>query len=156
MFTTPDTCLPGRIHQFISRNFLRKIWLNIKRNIIILIIIIIIISKYVQLLYTNIDQALINSLHRLIKYTVKQVDQTVMLLQRSIEHVSIVHTRTIYFVYSNALVHVIYSGVSDQCSYTIFQMIHSLEILCTWGRMFSACMLSKDSNFADSRLFTIL
>ena len=40
-----------------------------------------------------------------------------MLLQQSIEHVSIVYTCTTYF--GNALVQVIYSGVSGQCSHTI-------------------------------------
>jgi len=40
-----------------------------------------------------------------------------MLLQKSIEHVSIVYTCNTYFV--DALVHVIYSGVSGQCFHTI-------------------------------------
>ena len=39
-----------------------------------------------------------------------------MLLQQSIEHVSIVHTNVSPIL---SLVHVIYSGVSGQCSYTI-------------------------------------
>jgi len=38
-----------------------------------------------------------------------------MLLQHSIEHVSIVYTCNLS---CNALVHVIYSGVSGQCSHT--------------------------------------
>ena len=39
-----------------------------------------------------------------------------MLLQQSIKHVSVVYTCNTYF---NALVHVIYSEVSGQCSNTI-------------------------------------
>ena len=41
-----------------------------------------------------------------------------MLLQQSIEHVSIVYTCNTFFV----MLHVIYSGVSDQCSHTIHEM----------------------------------
>jgi len=40
-----------------------------------------------------------------------------MLLQHSIEHMSIVYTCNTYFVLH--LVRVIYSGVSGQCSHTI-------------------------------------
>ena len=40
-----------------------------------------------------------------------------MLLQQSIEHVSIVYTCNTYFC--NALVRVIYLGVSGKCWYTI-------------------------------------
>ena len=40
-----------------------------------------------------------------------------MLLQQSIEHMSIVYTSNTYF--NNALVHVIYSVISGQYSYTI-------------------------------------
>jgi len=45
------------------------------------------------------------------------VDYSVMLLQQSIEHVSIVYTCNTYFF--NTLVYVIYPRVSGQCSYTI-------------------------------------
>jgi len=40
-----------------------------------------------------------------------------MLLQQSIEHFSIVFTGNTYFV-----VHLIYSGVSGQCSHTILEV----------------------------------
>ena len=39
-----------------------------------------------------------------------------MLLQQSIEHVSIVYT---CYLFCNTLVHVIYSGVSGRCSHPI-------------------------------------
>ena len=74
-----------------------------------------------------------------------------MLLHRSIELVSVVYTCITYFF--NALVHVIYSGVSGQCSYTILyfrdnaicmvilfftitskakQVIDGLLLVCIW------------------------
>jgi len=66
-------------------------------------------------LYTNIDQTLVNSLHRLLNCEIGGL-RFVVLLQQSIEHVSIVYTCNTYFV--TASVHVIYSGVFGQCSHT--------------------------------------
>ena len=49
------------------------------------------------LLFTNIEQTLVNSLHRLLNCEIGELE-SVLLLQQSIEHVSNVYTCNTYFV----------------------------------------------------------
>ena len=66
-------------------------------------------------LYGNIDQKLWNSLHRLLNCERGGLDCRVI----TIEYRTRVQCIHMYLIFCNAFVLVIYSGVSDQCSYTI-------------------------------------
>jgi len=66
-------------------------------------------------LYTYIDQNLVNSLHELLNCEIGALDCRVITTEYT-TRVNCVHT---YHLLCNALVHVIYSVVSGQCSYTI-------------------------------------
>ena len=63
----------------------------------------------------NIDQTLVNSLHRLLNCEIGELDCHVITTERRAR----VHCIHMFDLFCNALVHVIYSGVSGQCSYTI-------------------------------------
>jgi len=65
-----------------------------------------------SLLYTNIDQTLMNSLHRRLNCKIGGVESHVI----TTEYRSRVHCIHMYHLFCNALVRVIYSGVSGQCS----------------------------------------
>ena len=67
------------------------------------------------LLYTNIDQTLVNSLHRLLNCEIGALDCHII----TTENITCVHCIHIYYLICDVFVHVIYSGVSGQCSYTI-------------------------------------
>jgi len=67
------------------------------------------------LLYTNIDQKLLNSLHRLLNCEICGLDCHVI----TTEYRTRVHCIHMYHLVHNSLVHVIYSAVSGQCSHTI-------------------------------------
>ena len=56
-----------------------------------------------------------NSLHRLLNCEIGVLDCRVI----TIDHRTRVHCIHMYHLFCNALVHLIYSGVSGQCSYTI-------------------------------------
>jgi len=68
-----------------------------------------------RLLYTHIDQTLVNSLHRQLKGKIGGLDCCVI----TTEYMSCVHCIHVYHLFCNALVHVMYSVVSGQCSYSI-------------------------------------
>jgi len=68
-----------------------------------------------SLLYTNIDQTLVNSLHRLLNCEIGGLDCRVS----TTEYRTRVHCIHMYHLFCDALVHVIYSVVSGQYSYTI-------------------------------------
>ena len=78
------------------------------------------------LLYTNIDQTLVNSLHWLLNREIVGLDCHVI----TTEYRTRVHSIHMYHLFCNALVHVIHSGVSGQCSYTIHTTCTTF-ILCT-------------------------
>ena len=66
-------------------------------------------------LYTNIDQKLVNSLHRLLNCEIGGLDCCVI----TTEYRARVDCIPMYHLFCNALVHVMYSTVSGQCTYTI-------------------------------------
>ena len=66
-------------------------------------------------LYTNMDQTLMNSLHRLLNCEISGLDSHVI----TTEYRTCVHCILMQHLFSNALVHVIYSVVSGLYSYTI-------------------------------------
>ena len=67
-------------------------------------------------MYTNIDQKLGNSLHGLLNCDIGWLDCRVI----TTNHRTCVHCIHMYHQMCNALVHVIFSRVFGQCSYTIF------------------------------------
>ena len=67
------------------------------------------------IVYTNIDQKLLNSLHGLLNCEIGGLDCHVI----TTEYRTRVHCIHMYHLFCNALVHVIYSVVSGQYSYTI-------------------------------------
>ena len=69
------------------------------------------------LLFTNIYQTLVNSLHGLLNCEIGGLDCHVI----TTEYIARVHCIHMYHLFCNALVHLIYSGVSGQCSHTIPQ-----------------------------------
>ena len=70
-------------------------------------------------LYTNIDQTLVHSLHGLWNCEIGGLDYHVT----TAEYRTRVHCIHMYHLFCIALVHVIYFGVSGQCSHTIETMI---------------------------------
>jgi len=68
-----------------------------------------------HLLYKNIDQKLVNSLHALLNCEIGGLDCHVI----TREYRTRVHCIHMYHLFGNALVHVIYSVVSGQYSSTI-------------------------------------
>ena len=70
---------------------------------------------YTIVLYTNIAQTLANSLYGLLNCEIGVLDSCVI----TTEYRTRDHCIHIYHLLCNALVHVIYSGVSSQCSHTI-------------------------------------
>ena len=71
-------------------------------------------------MYTNIDQTLVNSLHRLLNCEIGGLDCHVI----TTEYRTRVHCLQMKHLFCNALVRVICSGVSGQCSYTIYYLEH--------------------------------
>ena len=69
------------------------------------------------LLYTNIDQTLVNSLHLLMNCEIGGLDCCVI----TTEYRTRVHCIHILTLFCKALVHVIYLGVSGLCSHTILR-----------------------------------
>ena len=67
------------------------------------------------ILYGNIDQTLVNPLHRLLNCEIGGLDCHVI----TTEYRTRVHCIHMYHLFCNALVRVIYSVVSGQYSYTI-------------------------------------
>jgi len=63
----------------------------------------------------NIDQKPVNSLHKVFNCEIGGLECHVIITEYR-THVYCIH---MYHLFCNALVHVIYSGVSRQCSYTI-------------------------------------
>ena len=68
-----------------------------------------------HIVYTNVDQTLVNSVHRLLSSEIGGFDCHVI----TTEYRACVHCIYVYHLFCNALVHVIYSRVSGQCSHTI-------------------------------------
>jgi len=68
-----------------------------------------------ELLYTKIDHTLMNSLHRLLNCEIGGLDSHVI----TTEYRTRVHCIQYLTPICTALVHVIYSGVSGQCSHTM-------------------------------------
>ena len=73
-------------------------------------------------MYTNIDQTLVNSLHGLLNCEIGGFNLYVI----TTEYGTRVHCIHMYHLFCNALVHVIYSGVSGQCSHTISE--HKVKV----------------------------
>ena len=67
------------------------------------------------LLHGNIDQTLVNSLHRLFKCEIGGLECCLI----TTEYRTRVHCIHMYHLFCYALVHVIYLGVSSQYSHTI-------------------------------------
>jgi len=65
-----------------------------------------------------------NSLHRLLNYEKGGLDCRVITTE-SRTHVHCIH---MYHLFCNSLVHVIYSAVSGQCSYTIQHMFFKFTV----------------------------
>ena len=85
------------------------------------------------ILYTNIDQKLMNSLHGLLNCEIGGLSCH--------EYRTRVHSIHMYHLFCNALVHVIYLGISGQCSHTI--------PTCILGkRRTSSCLSSKSASFS--------
>jgi len=82
------------------------------------------------LLHTNIDQTLVDSLHGLSNGKIGGLDCHVI----TTEYSTRVHCIHMYHLLCNTLVHVIYSGVSGQCSHTIQVLSYiyhnSIGLLC--------------------------
>ena len=76
-------------------------------------------------MYTNIDETLVNSLHGLLNCEIGGLDCRVI----TTEYRTCVHCKHMYHLFCNVLVHVIYSGVSGQCSHTI---PYNVKILLTY------------------------
>ena len=72
------------------------------------------------LLYTNIDQTLVNSLHKLLNCEIGGLDCHV---------ITCIHCIHMYHLFCNAYVHVIYLGVSCQCSRTILILQEALHLI---------------------------
>ena len=71
--------------------------------------------EYTCLLYTNIEQTLVKSLHGLMNCEIGGLACHVT----TTEYRTRVHCIHMLHLFCNVLVHVIYSGVSGQCSHTI-------------------------------------
>ena len=69
-----------------------------------------------RIVYTNIDQILVNLLHGLLNCEIGGLDCHIM----KTEYRTRVHCLHMYHLFYNALVHVIYLGVSGQCSHTLY------------------------------------
>jgi len=69
--------------------------------------------------YTNIDQTLVHSLHGLLNCEIGGLDCYVITTEYR-TRVDCIH---MYHLFRNALVHVIYSGVSGQCSHPILILL---------------------------------
>jgi len=72
-----------------------------------------------RVLYTNIDLKLVNSLQGLLSCEIGGLDGHLITTYRT--HVNCIN---MYYLICNALVHVIYLGVSGQWSYTIAYSVH--------------------------------
>jgi len=70
------------------------------------------------ILYRNIDQTFVNLLHRLLNFEIGGLDCRVITKEYR-THVQYIH---MYHLFVNALIHVIYSVVSGQYSYTIYMI----------------------------------
>jgi len=73
------------------------------------------VNLLVLVLYTTIDQTLVNSLHGRLNCEIGGLDCRVI----TTEYRTRVHCIHMYHLFGNALVHVIYSVVSGEYSYTI-------------------------------------
>ena len=78
-------------------------------------------------LYTNIDHKLVNSLHGLLNCEISELDCRDI----TTEYKTRVHCIHMYHLFCDALVHVIYSGVSGQCSYIYFSIKDTLKPMTT-------------------------
>jgi len=72
-------------------------------------------NSFISVLYTNIHQKLVNKLRRLLNCEIGGLDCRVI----TTEYRTRVHFIHMYHLFCNAMVHVIYSVVSGQHSYTI-------------------------------------
>ena len=70
-------------------------------------------ASFYFLLYANIDQTLMNSLHGRLNCEIGGLDCRVI----TTEYRTRVHCIHMLHLFCNAVVHVIYSGVSGQCSH---------------------------------------
>ena len=82
-------------------------------------------SCELRIVYTHIDQTLVNSLHGLLNCEIDGLDCHVI----TTEYRTHVHCIHMQHLLCNALVHVIYSGVSSQCSHTTVSHHHSYSSL---------------------------
>ena len=99
-------------------------------------------------LYMNIDQKLVNSLHRLLNCEIGGLDCRVITEYRACVH--IIH---MYHLFCNALVHLIYSGVSGQCSFIIY--LNSLKSTGPCSLSFSGSGSRSGSNFKMNNFWII-
>ena len=99
----------------------------------ILLLLLYSISKLTLLLYTNIDQKLVNSLHGLLHSEIGVLHCHVI----TTKYIPRVHCIHMYHLFCNALVHVINSGVSGQCLYTI----------CCWRYSFSSFIQENNGDY---------
>ena len=77
------------------------------------------------LLYTHIDQTLVNSLHRMLNCEIGGLDRHAI----TTEYRTRVHCIHLLHLFCNAFVHVIYSGVYDQYSHSINLIVYH-QLFC--------------------------
>ena len=90
------------------------------------------------ILLTNIDQKLVNSLHRLLNCEIGGLDCRVI----TTEYRTRVHCIHMYHLFCNALVHVIYSVVSGQYLYILY-----LVLLNMWFKIIIFMKYSRQCSY---------
>ena len=78
-------------------------------------------------LYTNIELKLVNLLHGLLNCEIGGLDRRVITTEYGTRVEHCIHMNHLFY---NALVHVIYSGVSVQRSYTIHIVLYQPDKSC--------------------------
>ena len=73
------------------------------------------VAHFTEILYGNSDQTLVKSLYGLLNFEIGGLECRVI----TADYISRVHYMHMFHLFCNALVHVIYSVVSGQYSYTI-------------------------------------
>ena len=91
-------------------------------------------------MYINIDQTLVNLLHGLLNCEIGGLEYQVI----TTEYRTRVHCIHMLHLFSNALVHVIYSGLSGRCSYTITLTCKQMKTLKPFRNLLIRSIVSQD------------
>ena len=109
-------------------------------------------TVYVDVFCTNIDQTLVNSLHRMLNCGISGVNCHVI----TTEYRTRVHYIHTYHLLCNALIRVMYSIVSGQYSYTIILAFIFLYLEMWWLKCLSIYEDECYTMRCSTRLYTVL